>query len=72
MIYEYEFYVTFLGLETGQASLIPGGPFLRTYVPGHSVDGCLLFTSGFAIAVITKSLYFYPFDSPHIVLTIED
>ena len=52
-IYEYEFDVTFLGLERGQASLIPGDPFLRTYVPSHNVDGFLLFISGFAIAVIT-------------------
>ena len=62
-IYEYEFDVTFLRLETGQASLMPGDPFLRTYVPGHNVDGFLLFLSGFTIAVITKGPNFYVFDS---------
>ena len=62
-IYELEFDVTFLGLETGQASLIPGDPFLRTYVPGHNVDDFLLFISGFTIAVITKGPNFYLFDS---------
>ena len=62
-IYEYEFDVTFLGLQTGQASLIPRDPFLRMYVPGHNVDEFLLFISGFTIAVITKGPNFYLFDS---------
>ena len=61
--YEYEFDVTFLGLETGLTSLIPGDPFLGTYVPGHNVDGFLFFISGFTIAVITKRPNFYLFDS---------
>ena len=44
--------------------MIPGDPFLRTYVPGHNVDdGLFLFISGFTMAVITKGPNFYLFDS---------
>ena len=44
--------------------MIPGDPFLRTYVPGHNVDdGLLLFINGFTIAVFTKRPKFYLFDS---------
>ena len=62
-IYECELDITFLGLETRQASLITGDPFLRTFVPSHKDDGVLLFISDFTIAVITKGPNFYLFDS---------
>ena len=59
----HEIEVSFLNLETKQAGVVYMDPFLRDCILTNSVNGFLLFTDQYTIAVIPSGDFIFLFDS---------